>query len=543
MGEPVDVGPPAEDDEAEQEALEQRLRDRRIASLEAWMAEIRATQAAARWHVVPPDAGIAAIEMGARHAITPWTRANKLLLYLVDMAAQEPRPFVDKGYLGSRVQAAMNRLTPTIVVGHMRSSIVPFGAPAHFPRHEWDMGSISRFDVRELLQHVHRGQPIPNPAFMACNWPAAEAPRPGEPARNLYPTAHDPYFDLNLALYGPPTKTRSFEYDALHARRYWLVPKADKVDAHFSRTHPRPGVEIEVDCPHRKDDYRYIYAVRNKFTRIADVDPREYDSGAYGFPNQHEAGEFVAVDYYKFRRIKRFRVTPGFTQDSEDPMARGNRTAIPDYPGTGDSPNAPAWVVVKMVDVLREGVSLFPEGKLIDITVLDNDLWSVDWLQEWESQMDPYGQTCSGRWKALAAVVKLQAPLRRWNVESNERHYAPGGHGEALAAANFQTSTNKEKRDRTRAQWDRLTPEQRRVAEARQLRDAWDERTRGDEPSSPPPGLSRQDRSRSFHRQRDYEDGEVQEHKWEEGQIDERSRGFQMCVGRDGLPNVSALKL
>ena len=538
MDEPVDelVGPPAD----EQDALEERLRERRVASLEAWMAEIRATQAAARWHVVPPDQEIAAIEMGDRSAIKPWTRANRLLLYVVDMAAKEPRPFVEKGWLGSpaRVQAAMNRLTPTIVVGHMRSSIVPFGAPARFPRHEWDMGSISRFQVGPLLQEMRQVQPIPDPNFMACDWPAREAPYPGQPVRGLYPTAHDPYFDLNLALYGPPSKTRSFEYDALHSARYWMVPRADKVDAHFSTTHPRPGVELEVECLHRKDDYRYTYAARNKFTRIADVDPREYEAGVYGFPNEHDSGEFTAVNYYKFRRIKRFRVTPGFTQDSEDPIARNDRTAIPDYPGTGDSPNAPAWVVVKMFDVLREGVSLFPEGKHVRIAVFDNDLWPVDWLREWESQVDPYGRTCSGHWKALAGLIKMKAPLRRWNVESNEFHYAPGGHGAALASANWQSSTNEERRDKKRAEWDRLTPEQRRVAEARQLRDAWEERTRGDEPASPPPWLSRRDRSRSFYERRDY--GEESE---EEGELREPPRDVRMCVGRDGLPNVSALKL
>ena len=224
-------------------------------------------------------------------------------------------------------------------------------------------------------------------------------------------------------------------------------------------------------------------------------------------------------------------------------MARNDRTAIPDYPGTGDSPNAPAWVVVKMLDVLREGVSLFPEVKQIHMTVLDNDLWPVDWLQEWGWKMDPYGKTCSGHWKALAGLIKMKAPLRRWNVESNELHYAPGGHGAALASANFQSSTNEERRDKKRAEWDRLTPEQRRVAEARQLRDAWEEREREAESASPPPWLSRQDRSRSFYGRRDdYEDGEVPENTWEEGELDERPR-VQMCVGRDGLPNVSALKL
>jgi len=538
MDEPVDelVGPPA-DDEAEQDALEERLRDRRVASLEAWMDEIRATQAAAPWHVVPPDQEMTAVEM-ADHAIAPWTRANKLLLYVVEMAALEPRPFVEKGWLGSpaRVQAGMNRLTPTIVVGHLRTAVLPPGVPPHFPRHEWDMGSISRFDVGVLLHEVQQGPPAFQPDWLACDWPAREAPYPGSlHRRSLYPTAHDPYFNRKLALYGPPSKTRSFEYDALHSARYWLVPKADKVDAHFSTMHPRPGVEIEVECPHRKDDHRYTYAVRNKFTRIADVDPTHYDAGVYGFPNEHESGEFTAVNYYKFRRIKRFRVTPGFTQDSEDPIARNDRTAIPDYSGTGDSPNAPAWVVVKMFDVLREGVSLFPEGKHVRIIVFDNDLLLVDWLKEWESQVDPYGRTCSGHWKALAGLIKMKAPLRMWNVESNERHYAPGGHGAALASANWQSSTNEERRDKKRAEWDRLTPEQRRVAEARLLRDAWEERERGAESASPP-WLSRRDRSRSYYKERDEEEEE-------EGEIDERSHGVQMCVGRDGLPNVSALKL
>lgn len=538
MDESVDelVGPPADDEEA----LAERLRDRRVASLEAWMADIRATQAAAPWHVVPPNEEMTAVEMGAHHAIASWTRANRLLLYVVEMASLEPRPFVEKGWLGSpaRVQAGMNRLTPTIVVGHVRASVVPPGAPPHFPQHEWDMGSIHRLEVGPLLQEMQQGPPFSHPDWLACDWPAREAPYPGQPVRNLYPTAHDPYFDLKLALYGPPTKTRSFEYEALHSARYWLVPKADKVDAHFSTVHPRPGVEIEVECPHRKDDYQYTYAVRNRFTRIVDVNSREYAAGVYGAPNLHEAGEFATVNYYKFRRIKRFRVTPGFTQDSEDPIARNDRTAIPDYPGTGDSPNAPAWVVVKMFDVLREGVSLFPEEKHVHIAVLDNDLWPVDWLKEWESQVDPFGRTCSGHWKALAAVVKLQAPLRRWNAESNERHYAPGGHGAALASANWQSSTNEERRDKKRAQWDRLTPEQRRVAEARQLRDAWEERERGAEDE--PRWLSRRDRSRSWY---DYEDGEVPENTWEEGELGERPRGVQVCVGRDGLPNVSALKL
>ena len=75
------------------------------------------------------------------------------------------------------------------------------------------------------------------------------------------------------------------------------------------------------------------------------------------------------------------------------------------------------------------------------------------------------------------------------------------------------------------------------------MRDAWEERERGAESDSPP-WLLRRDRSRSYYRERDYEDGEVPENKWEEGEIDERSRGgVKMCVGRDGLPNVSALKL
>lgn len=176
------------------------------------------------------------------------------------------------------------------------------------------------------------------------------------------------------------------------------------------------------------------------------------------------------------------------------------------------------------------------------MTIADAELYEVDWLNEWKYGVDTYGKMCNSRWKALAGLIKMKAPLRKWNVESNERHYAPGGHGAALASANWQSSTNMERQDEKRAQWDRLTQEQRRVAEARQLRDAWQERTRGDESASPP-GLSRQDRSRSFHRQRQYEDGEVPENKWEEGEIDERSRGVNMCVGRDGVPNVSALKL
>jgi hypothetical protein len=127
----------------------------------------------------------------------------------------------------------------------------------------------------------------------------------------------------------------------------------------------------------------------------------------------------------------------------------------------------------------------------------------------------------------------MQAPLRKWNAESNERHYAPGGHGAALASANWQSSTNEERRDKKRAQWDRLTPEQRRVAEARLLRDAWEERERGAEDE--PRWLSRRDRSRSYNGRQDDEE--------EEGELREPPRGVQMCVGRDGLPNVSALKI
>ena len=523
------------DSEAEQDALEERLRDARISSLEAWMADIRKTQGEAPWHIVPPDNEATQIEMAPQMRTDGMKRKNRLLLYMLDLESQEPELFVEKGYLGTDRQGAMNRLTRTIVVGHLIKRI-PWNnaAPAYYL---WDMCSIDRDNVADLMEGVVQGQPLPHPNWLACNWPAVEQTVHGERDAHLYPNENDPYFNVKLAMYGPDSKwRRTPEHDALHSQRFWLVPKTDKVDAHFSWFHPRPGVEIEVECPHRSNEHRYTYAVRNKFHRIRDLDPARYEAGHFGAPNEYEAGEFTLVTYYKFRRIKRFRVTPGFTQDSEDPVARDNRDAVPAYPGTGNSPNAPAWVIVEISDIFHEGESMMPGAKRVSMSIADAELYAVQWLDEWKYGIDTYGKMCNSRWKALSGLIKLQAPLRRWNVESNERHYAPGGHGEALAAANWQSSTNKEKRDKTRAEWDRLTPEQRRVAEARQLRDAWEERTRGDESASPP-GLSRRDRSRSFHRRRDY--GEESE---EEGELREPPR-VQMCVGRDGLPNVSALKL
>ena len=532
----------------EWKVLIKRLEKQRNESLQRWSEELRIAQDSAAWHEVPADEELASMdpERSSPFVDGQWRRGNKLLVYALVHLDDSVDDFFSARHGTHTIDR--NRRLQGAIVGHLRK----YGSHMEWdvngrPHLEWDLASATSGEVHDLKEAwdtaIPEGRAMSNP-----NHPALVnvmlrrriivTGEHGPEARTVAARGSDYNFDTNLMIYGFQDWESKFvddDYSWIHASRVRLVPTnlgTKSVRARLGESHPYPGLEMEMECPRsRFDEFKYVYVTQSTI----DHPPQHYNTRE---PRRHpftaapiskrrdEDCQYLITDYYKFKRVRRFRVVPGFAQDAEDPVYRNNRTYVPAFEDNGQSEDAPAWVVLKTTIVLRKPESTQNQvttwSERFSVYILNKNFESCSAGITADLHVMTPSETCHSRWKALAGVVKMQRPLRAWNLGSNERHYAPNGLGANLAFINFLASQRLETQQRVQREWDALDDEQRNFAEMQQLLAVWKQREEEKE--------EEEEDGRALGRHRSLRDSD-------------RSGRSEVFIGDDALPNLSGLKL